>query len=73
MNRFIDKHATSIIIKFIFVPSKLVSLENYIIYIDRLKKVNVYEFQGNFKEYILYIISTIQQNAASALASSYPD
>lgn len=73
MNRFIDKDATSIIIKFIFVPSKLVSLENYIIYIDRLKKVNVYEFQGNFKEYILYIISTIQQNAASALASSYPD
>lgn len=73
MNRFIDKDATSIIIKFIFVPSKLVSLENDIIYIDRLKKVNVYEFQGNFKECILYIISTTQQNAASALASSYPD
>lgn len=73
MNRFKWIDATSIIIKFIFVPSKLVSLENDIIYIDRLKKVNVYEFQGNFKEYILYIISTTQQNAASALASSYPD
>ena len=60
-------------IRSIFVPSKLVSLENGVIYIDRLKKVNAYEFQGNFKEYILYIISIIQQNAASALASSYPD
>lgn len=49
MNRFIDKDATSIIIKFIFVPSKLVSLENDIIYIDRLKKLMCMNFRVTLK------------------------